>query len=83
MAPEELVRGSRVDERTTVFTLGRLALVLLGCPRRQSPERGQFRGSDQQYAVAVTAMQPLPVDRIQTVAELVDQWSSAASTAGG
>lgn len=30
MAPEEFVRGSRIDPITNVFVLGRLALVLLG-----------------------------------------------------
>jgi hypothetical protein len=30
MAPEELVRGSRIDEITNVFVLGRIALILLG-----------------------------------------------------
>jgi hypothetical protein len=30
MAPEEFVRGAQIDQVTNVFTLGRLALVLLG-----------------------------------------------------
>jgi hypothetical protein len=38
MAPEEFVRGSIIDERTTVYTLGRKARVLLG-------EAGHWRGS--------------------------------------
>lgn len=29
MAPEEFCRGAQIDERTTVFTLGRAAYVLL------------------------------------------------------
>ena len=30
MAPEELCRGATIDERTTAFTVGRMARVLLG-----------------------------------------------------
>jgi hypothetical protein len=32
LAPEEFLRGALIDERTTVFTLGRTAFVLPGAP---------------------------------------------------
>src|SRR3546814_8233733 len=38
MAPEELVHGARVDERTTVFHLGRTAAQLLTDPNLSSAQ---------------------------------------------
>jgi hypothetical protein len=51
MAPEEFVRGSVIDERTTVFTLGRTARVLLGEP-------GQWRASGALESVTAQARPP-------------------------
>ena len=48
MAPEEFERGARIDERTTVFTMGRTATVLLS---DGTLERRPFRGSDPLYEV--------------------------------
>lgn len=76
MAPEELTRGAVVDERTMVYTVGRLALVLLGCPRRKTAERSLFRGTDNQFAIATRATQPNPNERFQTVSDLSARWSS-------
>lgn len=39
MAPEEFVRGAVIDERTTVFHLGRTAHHLLGAENLTSPQR--------------------------------------------
>jgi serine/threonine-protein kinase len=71
MAPEELQLGARIDERTTVFTMGRTALVLLG----DGPDR--FRGSDEQYAVAARACAPDPAGRFATMAEFRQAWRDA------
>jgi serine/threonine protein kinase len=79
MAPEELQRGARIDERTTVFTLGRLILVLLGCTRRPPAEREAFRGSDAQYDVSVRATHPQPGARWSTVRGLAAAWRAAAA----
>ncbi len=48
MAPEEFERGARIDEGTTVFTMGRTAAVLLS---NGTLERRPFRGSDALYEV--------------------------------
>lgn len=74
MAPEEFCRGATIDERSTVFTLGRMALVYLGCARKAVARRADFRGTDDQFAVATQACAPAPDRRIQSVRELQDQW---------
>lgn len=75
MAPEEFTRGATIDERTTIFTLGRLAQVYLGCARKAPAAVADFRGSVIQFDVAAAASEPSPDDRIQTVAELHAAWS--------
>ena len=78
MAPEEWQRGATIDERTMVFTLGRFALVLLGRDRKGPAVRGDFRGSDGQFAVATAACRDDPSARIPAVAELARRWRAAA-----
>jgi hypothetical protein len=73
MAPEEFERGALIDERTTVFTLGRAISVFLGDGELG---RAGFRGSEIQYAAMTTACRPDPADRFQSVAELVRAWRS-------
>lgn len=75
MAPEEWRRGATIDERTTVFTLGRFALVLLGCARHGQPDHAHFRGSDRLFAIASRACAADPVERFVSVAELHAAWS--------
>jgi serine/threonine-protein kinase len=70
MAPEEWRRGARVGTRTTVFTLGRTARVLLGEP-------GRWRGSTEQEAVVDRATRPDPADRWPSVAALAQAWHAA------
>jgi serine/threonine-protein kinase len=70
MAPEEWHRGAIVDTRTTVFTLGRTARILLGEP-------GSWRGSAAQEAVVDRATRPHPADRWPSVAELARAWHAA------
>lgn len=72
--PEELRRGATIDERSTVYTLGRMALVYLGCARESDALREDFRGTDEQFAVATKASAADPDDRLQTVAELHAAW---------
>jgi hypothetical protein len=74
--PEELRRGATIDERSTVYTLGRMALVYLGCERESAAWREDFRGTDDQFATAIKATAVDPDDRIQTVRELRAAWSS-------
>jgi serine/threonine-protein kinase len=76
MAPEEWRRGSTIDERTTVFTLGRFALVLLGCDRHGAPVGADFRGSERLFEIATQACASDPADRFQSVAELCRAWTA-------
>jgi serine/threonine-protein kinase len=71
MAPEEYALGATIDERTTVFTLGRCAAVFLG---DGTLERAAFRGRDAQFAAMLTACEPDPNDRITSVARLAQAW---------
>ena len=84
MAPEEFRRGATIDERTTVHTLGRMALVYLGCARKSPAMREDFRGTDEQFTVAAKACAADPDARIQTTRELQASWrgSTAADDQG-
>lgn len=77
MAPEEWQRGATIDERTTVFTLGRFALVLLGCRRHGAADRVDFRGSDRLFEIATRACADDPSDRFPSIAELHGAWTEA------
>ena len=72
MAPEEFERGAVIDERTTVFTLGRTMSVMLG---DGALGRAAFRGTDAQHAAMLAACRPDPAARWQTVAELTRAWA--------
>jgi serine/threonine-protein kinase len=66
----EWERGATVDERTTVFNLGRAVMVLL-----DERELGEaFRGTPAMAAVLDQATRTDPDERIQTVTELVTRW---------
>ncbi len=76
MAPEEFELGATIDERTTVFTMGRTAAVLMS---DGSLDRDPFKGTDTQYDVILKACANHPNDRIQTVAELHTTWTAASN----
>jgi serine/threonine protein kinase len=71
MAPEEWGGGSTIDERTTVFVLGRAIRLLLG------GDEDAWRGSDEQLSVVQRATEADPTDRFATVADLHEAWSAA------
>ena len=71
MAPEEFELGATIDERTTVFTLGRTVAVLLS---DNSLDRKPFRGSDAQYEIMLRACNAEPDARFQSVAQFRDAW---------
>lgn len=75
MAPEEFELGATIDERTTVFTMGRTAAVLMS---NGSLDRGPFKGTENQYNTMLKACANHPNDRIQTVAELHTTWTSSS-----
>ncbi len=69
MAPEEWLRGATIDERTTVFTLGRALHHLL------DSEHG-WRGRKSQRKVIDRANAPDPPERYADVASLVAAWQA-------
>jgi serine/threonine-protein kinase len=71
MAPEEFQRGAVIDERTTVFNLGRAVSVFLGGSQL---DRAGFRGTESQYRVMIRACAPDPAERFQGVAEMTRSW---------
>ena len=73
MAPEEYEKGALIDERTTVFNLGRAAAVFLG---DGTLERAAFRGTAAQHAAMARACRPDRAERFGAVAELAAAWSS-------
>ena len=74
LAPEEFELGATIDERTTVFTMGRTAAVLMS---DASLDREPFKGTDTQYDVILRACANHPIDRIQSLAELHTAWTNA------
>jgi serine/threonine-protein kinase len=67
MAPEEFELGALIDERTTVFNMGRAAFVFLGEP-------DGFRGSPAQLAAARIACQADPARRFASLRAFRDAW---------
>lgn len=74
MAPEKLTCVQLIDERTTVFTMGRTASVLLA---DGTLDRDAFRGGEGLYKVMVQACQPLPHDRFESVRQFYEAWQGA------
>ncbi len=74
MAPEEFVRGAVIDQRTTVYNLGRMMHHLLDFPV------GCWRGSPAQRALVNQTTEVLPARRIADVATMTCVWRSAAPT---
>ena len=66
--------GATIDERTTVFTMGRTAAVLMS---DGSLDREPFLGTDRQLDVMLRACEEDPNDRFQSVAELYAAWMDA------
>ena len=71
MAPEEFERGARIDERTTVFTMGRTAVALLS---EGTLERRPFRGNDALYEVARHACHDDRGKRYDSMAAFFAAW---------
>jgi serine/threonine protein kinase len=74
MAPEEFERGAPIDERTTVFTMGRTAAVFLS---DGTLDRLPFRGSDLLFKVVRHACQPERSERFASVAAFHAAWREA------
>jgi serine/threonine-protein kinase len=67
MAPEEFVRGAAIDERTTVFALGRAIWHLLDAPTG-------WRGTPGQAGVVTTATDPDRALCFASVVNLAQAW---------
>ena len=74
MAPEEFEFGAPLDQRTTVFTLGRLVRHFT---TRLTEDAGCFGGPAGLGAVVAQAVEPAPEDRFPTVAAFASAWRSA------
>jgi serine/threonine-protein kinase len=73
MAPEEHRRGARIDERTTVFVLGRAIRLLLDA----GDDERAWRGTPAQLAVIAHATRADPADRYPTMEALAAAWHRA------
>lgn len=71
MSPEEFEKGALIDERTTVFVMGRAALVFL------SDATTGFRGSRSLHDVVTIATRPDPTGRFADVRSFADAWREA------
>jgi serine/threonine-protein kinase len=74
MAPEESIPGAVIDERTTVYTLGRTAAVLAA---DGGLERSSFRGDNRLFATVTKACTLERERRYASVAEFVNEWEAA------
>ena len=74
MAPEEFELGARLDERTTVFTLGR---IIWHFATRLTEHQAAFCGPDALAELVRTASQASPSDRQARVADFADSWFAA------
>jgi serine/threonine-protein kinase len=73
MAPEEFELGAQIDQRTTVFTLGR---IVWHFATRATDDPAEFCGTAGLARVIQKACEPLPADRHASVADLGRAWNS-------
>lgn len=71
MAPEEFQRGAVIDQRTMVFTLGRMIFELFDSTHG-------WRGTATERAIAESATAERPTDRFPTVEALAAAWQRAS-----
>ena len=74
MAPEEFQFGAPIDQRTTVFTLGRLVWHV---GTRLTERAEQFCGTSAARSVVERAIAPSRKDRFDRVADLAAAWQTA------
>lgn len=90
-APEEYEKGSVIDQRTNLFTLGALLFEFFGVfsageiEKRYTENRflpcalSKWQLNEQSYQVAAKAVSPDREDRYRTVAEFFQEWKNALS----
>jgi serine/threonine-protein kinase len=74
MAPEEFTRGALIDERTTVFVMGRTALLFLS---DGTLDPHAFRGSSTLFDSAARACAQEPAQRFDSMAAFYASWQAA------
>ena len=74
MAPEEFERGAIIDEKTTVFTMGRTVANLLS---DGSLARSAFRGGDGHYSILRRACCASRDQRFASISEFYAAWLEA------
>jgi serine/threonine protein kinase, bacterial len=74
MAPEEFELGAQIDQRTSVFTMGRAALVFLS---DGSLDPAPFRGPRALFDVVARACEPEPARRFETLDDFHRAWEGA------
>jgi serine/threonine-protein kinase len=74
MAPEEYARGALIDERTTVFVMGRTALIFLS---DGTLDPAAFRGSRALFEVAAKACRPEREQRYEAMTAFYNAWQEA------
>jgi hypothetical protein len=74
MAPEEFELGAQIDERTTVFTLGR---IVWHFATRLTEDPARFCGTAELASVVQKATRASPTDRHENVAHLASAWATA------
>lgn len=75
MAPEEFVKGSLIDQRTNVYTMGAVAFMLLGSSSDRKIE--YWRASEELFAVASKAVSEEREKRYASIHEFNESWLSA------
>jgi serine/threonine-protein kinase len=74
VSPEECVVGERMDEITTVYTMGATAFALLSEFDRS---REAWKLSDKSYAVVKKATSDNRTERQQSVRQFIEEWEAA------
>lgn len=73
LSPEERTAGAVVDQRTTVYTLGRTGLILMD----EGDSEQAWRGTPAQQKILTRATNSDPAKRYNSVAQFVTAWRAA------
>ena len=80
MAPEEFELGAPIDQRTNMFTMGRMGLVFLS---DGTMNRSAFRGGNPTFAVVARACADVREARFESMAAFHDAWRAARARDAG
>jgi serine/threonine-protein kinase len=74
VSPEECVVGERIDEVTTVYTMGATAFALLS---EFSRSRETWKLGDKSYEVVKKATSDNRVERQQSIRQFIEEWEAS------